>query len=1056
MSTGVVIGIGGTGAQVISRINAFVESERIDQAFRSRLQFLAIDALNLEQQHDEVVRTGLSRDKYFNLIPPGGFNPAQTLRMDMYQDPYLRHWWADSYRPEDGNVVEALKASRRLGRLAFYNRKGELTDRIQQALRDAQEVERDQLSAGSQAQDGAPGEVRVFIVASSVGGTGSSGFLEVVHSVYAAAQLAGMPTIKIYAVIYLPGVYREAIQSGAFSSMMVRQHNANAFAFFREVDHFMLNRSAFFEDFDRNRAGRRATGVGDGRLVHQMFLMDSNISGVGTVGSIDDIHAVTAESLYQLMMTDHGAPLLGQAQTNWDIAFGARDAYNHPLAYCSMGVGAVVFPGDTYRQYLRARYMEHFIRTVLIPNSAVAASQDSTEPGAAPGPQGSESAVAATARADRGKLVQSVEHSVDNTIFRQALEGVALVDEPKRLVEIGMQAAATLERKPELATASRLLAEVKRLTDGGALSDDLRQSYQRAVDDVTPQIDGALLGPLLAAGESLPFMQRTLQRLAKVYSDRAREVGSSHAETAAAMDQVMDKDGIQGPELRDLLDDLQGLEKAGIFAKLTGKAEERRRSAAAKVGRAVEKYTSDLVKEPKQIAEAELARRVHERVLLYLDWARDAESALAAMSQELRVQWQQDRLIGKDSGPKETQLLIPEDVQPEVEDSELALRVWEEALRDFRSSYGGPEQQALVAQLYGDLDEAFERSGGILAVGSDIREYRESALAGLRQALRDRAERLAIHDSEGEPRFPADLAAAADSEATLTDDLDGLLKLARGVYWTFIPARVQYTTGDKLQGAVVTYAATGDAHRHLKAKLGPDSIALREGADPERAVAIMTQYAVPIHALAEADLWQRDYRQVIEGLAMGRTDVKPPHINSNYAQQLEPLLPEYFSRDTIIEELAHGLVIEMLGGGDEFPRIVNPSALRRDLLPLDTRKWPQGQFTATAFTASPGSNLLAPAGSPVELGRTMDELVVGLGARDDLIKGIEATWERLRTAAGPQSLLEAVQRLTDAVVPVFRRAAERQADEASQVVLDRLEGALAQLRDQLELDAARG
>jgi hypothetical protein len=1056
LANGVVIGIGGTGAQVLSRLRTFIESERPDAGVRSELEFLQIDALDLDQQPKVIAQSGLRPEEYFNLIPSAGFDPRHILSAERGVDPYLDRQWGDNYVPESGQVVQALKASRRLGRLAFYNRKAELTTRIGQAMRDAQRIHQENVAHGMSAGEGGSRELPVFIVASAIGGTGSSGFLEVVHSVYAAGRLVGNPTIKIYAVIFLPGVYRGVTQAGPMSSTQVRQHHANAYAFFRELDHFMHRSGEFFADFDRNKAGVRIDDPeSNHRLLHQAFLMDTSIGGVGSVGHMDDVFAVTAESLYQLIMTERGRPLLGQAATNYDIAFQARDIRNKSLSYCSLGISSVVFPGDTYRAYLRNRYKDHLIRSLIVPSTSDTSLAKSTvSAGATDDAADGNTRHEMASAADQGVLADAIFTSLNTNLLGQVASGTVLRDEAEELRRLATSAESMLRSRPEMEMVTNIVNRAQLLSGNGTLLGDLRRAYAATVDSLSEQIDQSILVPLLASGEPLPYLERTLLRVKRQMSDANTTAAAVRAASIDQASTVFDGSGIAGKNLQQAMDAFRQADQPPVWQRLVGRGDEEKAAAAGRLGQLLSLYCQGILDDASLGATIELGERILKRLDLLAKWSDQAEAALDEEKRSLRARWQRDDLLGKDVGPRDTQVLLPEDVRPEVDTSALALRVWDEALADFRSEYA-QEGTHMTSAIYAAVSQEVP-GGGILALGASDPELSSRARRALTAVLDEWAERKAVHDEDANPRLPADLAAAAGSEDRLRSALDGMRRVARGVYWNFDPTKALYQSGDKVQEPVVTYVATGAAKTYLSRTVPNPAETVLEGVDPERATAIIAQYAVPVHALVEIPVWQRDHDHVVESLRTGGDMVKPPYVDSRYTTTLEPLVPEYFDRDKVSQRVARGLVLELLWGRPEMAARTSPEARRSGVLPLDTSQWPaEGPISGWPIRFDDVAKHLIATGERVNLGATPAQLVQGMGARELVARGVDAAWTEAIAAFTPTDLLDASRRTLMQLLPVFVKESTRQRDLESLSALDGIGRALEALCSTFEAKVIR-
>ncbi len=133
-----------------------------------------------------------------------------------------------------GPITEGLDRERMLGRLAFHRVRQDLVTKIGHTMSGAISISQ-HLGTGG-ATKGLP-TIPVYIACSSAGGTGSSGFLEIVFAVWQAAQSGGYyPEIRAF--IYLPSVFRNAVTKAPGGLVAAKAQEANTYAFFHEVDHF--------------------------------------------------------------------------------------------------------------------------------------------------------------------------------------------------------------------------------------------------------------------------------------------------------------------------------------------------------------------------------------------------------------------------------------------------------------------------------------------------------------------------------------------------------------------------------------------------------------------------------------------------------------------------------------------------------------------------------------------------------------------------------------------------------------------------------------------------
>ena len=294
LSAAVVIGLGGSGIQTVARVRSAVRADRPDQAAADSIRFLGIDAVDVSKQNPPLPPgVQLSSDEFLNLteVP---FDPAAFVRSQLQHNASLKAWFDPTYFPPSGAQVEGMKRERMLGRLVFFREFDRLTAAISRAIDRAADIghmrEQGQIDSA-----GLP-QLPVHIVASSCGGTGSSGLLETVLAVKRAARARGVGA-KITVYAYLPGVFQSAVQRTPNGALAAEAQRSNAFAFFRELDHFLVHGENFGREMglDLLAGGPEIDSRG---LVHQIYLLDGFMQGIGVYGDLRDVYEVAAEAIY--------------------------------------------------------------------------------------------------------------------------------------------------------------------------------------------------------------------------------------------------------------------------------------------------------------------------------------------------------------------------------------------------------------------------------------------------------------------------------------------------------------------------------------------------------------------------------------------------------------------------------------------------------------------------------------------------------------------------------------------------------------------------------------
>lgn len=80
LSYGLVIGLGGTGIQTISRVRHAVQGNRPDAAAVESVRFLGIDAVKWKDQNPPIASELMLPPREFFNLTGTGFDPDQVLR----------------------------------------------------------------------------------------------------------------------------------------------------------------------------------------------------------------------------------------------------------------------------------------------------------------------------------------------------------------------------------------------------------------------------------------------------------------------------------------------------------------------------------------------------------------------------------------------------------------------------------------------------------------------------------------------------------------------------------------------------------------------------------------------------------------------------------------------------------------------------------------------------------------------------------------------------------------------------------------------------------------
>ena len=888
ISAAVVIGIGGSGIQTITRLRSSVHADRPDQAAIDSLKFVGIDAVDLTSQ-EPPLPDGVSLDlgEFFN-VTEDPFQASVYIRGQLPKDTYLQQWWDPDYQVPMGPITEGLKRERMLGRLAFHRVRQDLVTKIGHAISEAISIDKGHLGHGGEAPP-VP-TIPVYIVSSCAGGTGSSGFLEVVFAVWQAAQAGGYyPEIRSF--VYLPSVFRGAVTKGPGGQVAARAQEANAYAFFREVDHFCRFSSHLGRFFGRP-VENGGPEIPDGDLIKQIYVIDNKLRGKGEISSISDMYEIAAEAMFHFTLSNVGRPLVGVDATNTDRALAELDEFNKPRRYCGLGIARVVFPGETYRYHLVSGYIDWILRDSLlaVPKELQTLVRDHD-------------------------LVEKLEDRL-NTLEGEA-GSLDVDDDVQDFLDIIELATSELERIPEAAEGEKHIRQVERRSPGAVRSiQETARGRNRLLLDATEDF---LEETIFQSGYGVAFageaMRVVSKRLSAILERAEIDTTQQVAGRVDAEEQV-----------RKSLKDLYAASRRNLHERIAARVvavvgkDETKPEVAAKLGRAIQVWVQAIYDAEVAEARYELFRQLDRRVQTMRLELERATERLNELAEAARAHWSQDALLGKDAGPAATTTLIPQDAQPQVEDSASA-RQWLTDIKDEHATVLAGD--SLIEFLRRWSTESSNR--GFFSLGSDnegeATAAERSLVAALRRDARNRSLfTLDAESDERRPRLPTDLhqVAAHDPDA-LRQAISGLVTESRSVCWSWEEGRLHLSSSedglasDDIMPTVTTVIARPSSVADLLQAGISDDTKIVEIDDPERIVALSCEWAVPIHALHQMHTWRAAYRQQAENRNRGkRANIPPSHIDRRFEFELEDLVPEYFDPQHVGELIGQALVFGSL------------------------------------------------------------------------------------------------------------------------------------------------
>ncbi len=364
-----ILGLGGTGAETAARLKQHLQVEYGQvQEHADMIKFLLFDTIGLlKQQNPDIVRTfSESEEEYVNLAQD--FNGYSFLQENYAKDRNLRDWWDNRYHVSPQYQEWGAKRVRQLGRLFLHQMHYQVESIIHQKVVDTCTLYEDLVRDQNLADVG--GNFRVYIISSACGGTGSGIFLDILYKVWRAVLSQGrVPEIRSF--IFMPGVYEEEARKRSLE--LVSAHRANAYAFLKELDYFLSPGSDLNKYIldTKTRDSSQRVMIPAGNLSKYVYIIDRQLGNIGNLDRPEDAYDLTADAMYQMIVTPVGQEEEGVGLTNIDaVVEPSHQRQGKRTAYSSLGLSRILFPRHTIQSQLVYRFLRDMIYMDLTASDA--------------------------------------------------------------------------------------------------------------------------------------------------------------------------------------------------------------------------------------------------------------------------------------------------------------------------------------------------------------------------------------------------------------------------------------------------------------------------------------------------------------------------------------------------------------------------------------------------------------------------------------------------------------------------------------------------------------
>ena len=290
-----------------------------------------------------------------------GFNGDEVLA-NLSAYPAIKAWWPRESRLKPGFIRRGANQVRLHGRLALFRMFNDRTagpafiDKLRAAADALQQIENfeatEALSTDRMRYIVEPGSVRVVIVFSTCGGTGSALAFDVA---YLCRHLLRGSNPTIIGIALLPPVLDKAIKNETQTQR--EKIRANTYAWFKECG-YLLENPYWHVEYPE---GAPITIQAPPFDLH--FVVDLGNQAGDRLNSEDDIYTMVAQAIF----LDTGSSIAGAIRGfNANVSVLLEEFQGKQRAYSSLAAASLVYPADKILNYCSARLGEAMIRRGLL------------------------------------------------------------------------------------------------------------------------------------------------------------------------------------------------------------------------------------------------------------------------------------------------------------------------------------------------------------------------------------------------------------------------------------------------------------------------------------------------------------------------------------------------------------------------------------------------------------------------------------------------------------------------------------------------------------------
>ena len=344
-----IIGLGGTGSKIVLEAKARLEETFGSNGYKAAIKFLSFDTAN-----ENLVTTQPNHpDKKVIFSPEQEFVrisdvPLHDLMQSRDTNPAIA-----AILPEilqSTQIDQGAQQVRRLGRVALFYHYPRVREKLIQTISDLRDVQvmgkigetkRHHIHVRDR------GRLRVFLICSICGGTGSGTFLDIAYLVRHIAKDAGIDdarAVDVIGMLLLPEVFHEISTTGW------DRIRANAYAALLDMEYYNQPRRADEALYRVDFPGEQVHVEGP---PFSLAYLVSSSGKDSTLKGLTDLAPLLGEALHTMISSRVGE----QLDATLDNIRGSLSRYfrGYRAFYSALGIAQLVYPSE----WLKRQFTEH-------------------------------------------------------------------------------------------------------------------------------------------------------------------------------------------------------------------------------------------------------------------------------------------------------------------------------------------------------------------------------------------------------------------------------------------------------------------------------------------------------------------------------------------------------------------------------------------------------------------------------------------------------------------------------------------------------------------------